>query len=173
LPVCFSFRVVVVLLVVLVCFLLLLVIHFQQCLLLSSLPVENAYFVAINIPPDNVIIVIGFFMAFCGLLISGALPPIGYKEIYASGFTEHLTAWLSPTRFFYEALIVGDLRCLPEQTGMTVEHESTNFPRNYTVVQQLGLAGHDLNSTLQSCNGWYWDVLPSLLVGLTVRSNYG
>ena len=40
-----------VLLVVLVCFLLLLVIHFQQCLLLSSLPVERTSLLARFLPP--------------------------------------------------------------------------------------------------------------------------
>jgi hypothetical protein len=141
-------------------------IHF---IMLTWICISWGFLIPMVFPPDNVVIIIGFFMAFCGLLISGALPPVGYKEIYSSGFTEHLTAWLSPTRFFYEALMVGDLRCLPEQTGMTVEYESVNFPRDYTVIRQLGLAGHDLNATLQSCDGWYWDVLPSLLVGLTIR----
>jgi hypothetical protein len=141
-------------------------IHF---VMLTWICISWGFLIPMLFPPDNVVIIIGFFMSFCGLLISGALPPVGYKEIYSSRVTEHLSAWLSPTRFFYEALTVGDLRCLPEQTGMTVEHESVNFPRNYTVIRQLGLAGHDMNATLQSCDGWYWDVLPSLLVGLTIR----
>ena len=36
-----------------------------------------------------------------------------------------------------------------------------------TVV--LGYAGHDPSATVQSCDGWYWGVLSTILVGLTVR----
>jgi hypothetical protein len=90
-------------------------------------------------------------------------------EIYLGGMTEHLAGWLSPTRYFYEALAVGEYRCLPAQSGFTVEDESVNFPRDSTILAIMGVAGHDPNASQQSCNGWYWSVLPSIFVGLTVR----
>jgi Fe2+ transport system protein B len=33
----------------------------------------------------------------------------------------------------------------------------------------LGYAGHDLNAVRWSCVGWYWSVLPAILIGITVR----
>jgi hypothetical protein len=132
--------------------------------------VSWALFFPMVVPADNVTVTVGFFMAFCGLMISGAFPPITWKAIYEDGgFTEHLAGWLSPTRYFFEGLTVGEYRCLPEQSGWTVGDESTNFDRENSVMRRFGLAGHDPNATQQSCGGWYWGILPSIFVGLTVR----
>jgi hypothetical protein len=143
---------------------------FVHFLLLAWICVSWALFVPMIFPPDNVVVIVGFFMAFCGLMISGALPPVKWENIYKGGFTEHLSGWLSPTRYFFEGLAVGDYRCLPPQSGLTVDDESIHFNRSWTVlVKVFGMAGHDPNATQQSCGGWYWGVLPSLFVGLTVR----
>ena len=32
-----------------------------------------------------------------------------------------------------------------------------------------GFAGHDYNAVRQSCDGWYWSVIPVILIGITVR----
>jgi hypothetical protein len=143
--------------------------YFVHFLLLAWICVSWALFVPMIFPPDNVVVIVGFFMAFCGLMISGALPPVRWTDIYAGGFTEHLSGWLSPTRYFFEGLTVGDYRCLAPQSGLTVDDESVNFNRTYSVLSNLGMAGHDPNATQQSCGGWYWGVLPSIFVGLTIR----
>jgi hypothetical protein len=143
--------------------------YFVHFLLLAWICVSWALFFPMFVPPDNVTVVVGFFMAFCGLLISGAFPPTTWEVIYEGGMTEHISGWLSPTRYFFEGLTVGEYRCLPAQSGWTVDDESVNFDRTYTLMHSFGFAGHDPNATQQSCNGWYWGVLPSLFVGLTVR----
>lgn len=33
----------------------------------------------------------------------------------------------------------------------------------------LPLQGHDPDAVRKTCNGWYWSVVPAILVGLTVR----
>ena len=143
---------------------------FVHFVLLAWVCVSWALFIPMMVPPDNVTVVVGFFMAFCGLLISGAFPPTTYEKMYEEGgLTEHIPAWFSPTRWFYESLMVGDLRCFPEQTGMTVADESKNYDRANTVMHKLGLAWHDPNASQRSCDGWYFNVLPAILVGLTIR----
>jgi hypothetical protein len=54
-------------------------------------------------------------------MFSGTFAPITYLDIYQEGgFKEVFAGWISLTRFFYEALAVGDYRCLPEQSGYTI-----------------------------------------------------
>merc|ERR1712194_741583 len=65
-------------------------------------------------------------------------------------------------------MAVGEFRCLPEQSGFTIESNNVRTANNTMMVLE-GYAGHDLNAVRQSCNGWYWSVLPSICVGLTVR----
>ena len=65
--------------------------------------------------------------------------------------------------------IVGEYRCLPEQTGYTISEEAINREWNTSLIVVLGYAGHDPYVPRQTCNGWYWSVVPSILVGLTVR----
>lgn len=60
-------------------------------------------------------------------------------------------------------------RCYPEQSGFTIEDYAVNFPRQNSTFSAISLAGHDLGVTERSCNGWYWSVLPSIFVGITVR----
>jgi hypothetical protein len=50
--------------------------YFVHFLLLSYICVSWALLVPMVVPPENVVLVIGFFMAFLGLLFSGASPPI-------------------------------------------------------------------------------------------------
>jgi regulation of enolase protein 1 (concanavalin A-like superfamily) len=91
-----------------------------------------------------------------------------YKQLYEEGgFKEVFAGWISPTRFFYEALTVGEYRCLPEQSGYTIEETSINRQANTSMTIVLGYAGHDYNAVRWSCSGWYWSVLPVLLIGFT------
>jgi hypothetical protein len=143
---------------------------FAHFLALVWLCVSWALFFPMVVPADNVTVTVGFFMAFCGLMISGAFPPITWKVIYEEGgFREHLAAWFSPTRWFFEGLTVGEYRCMPEQSGWTVADTSVNFVRENSVMRRFGFAGHDPNATQMSCEGWYWGILPAVMVGLTVR----
>jgi ABC-type multidrug transport system ATPase subunit len=142
-------------------------IHF---LLLAWVTVSWALFIPMVFPADNVTLVAGFFFAFCGLMFSGAFAPIQYHQIYEEGgFKEVFAGWISPTRFFYEALAVGEYRCLPEQSGYTIEETSVNRQANSSMTIALGYAGHDYNAVRWSCNGWYWSVIPVLLIGFTIR----
>jgi len=142
-------------------------IHF---LLLAWLTVAWAMLLPMICPADSVVLIAGFFFAFCGLVFSGAFAPFEYKQIYENGgFKEILAGWLSPTRFFFEALTVGEYRCLPEQSGFTIEQSSLNRPANSTMMYLMGYAGHDYNAVRWSCDGWYWSVVPVILIGITIR----
>lgn len=144
--------------------------YYTHFLLLAWITVAWALFIPMVVPADNVTLVAGFFFAFCGLMFSGAFAPITYQEIYVEGgFKEVFAGWISPTRFFYEALAVGEYRCLPEQSGYTIEETSVNRQANSSMTVVLGYAGHDYGAVRWSCNGWYWSVVPALLIGLTIR----
>jgi hypothetical protein len=59
-------------------------------LMLSWLCVSWGLLIPLLVPPKNVVLVIGFCMAFFGLLFSGGLPPVNY-----SGKSKH-SARLTP-----------------------------------------------------------------------------
>jgi hypothetical protein len=77
--------------------------------------------------------------------------------------------FVSPTRYFIEALTVAEFRCLPEQSGFTQTAIAINFPQELNSFALIGLAQNDPSVQEQSCSGWYWGALPALLVGLTIR----
>jgi len=146
--------------------------YFAHFLAMAWICVSWALFVPMVVPPESVTVIVGFFMAFFGLLLSGALPPVNWETIYGGGGTGYLAGWLSPTRFFIEGLTVGEYRCLPEQSGWTVADTSINRNRTTTTLLRLprfALAGNDPNAIQLSCNGWYWGILPSIFIGLTIR----
>ena len=110
-------------------------VHFQ---LLAFLCLAWSILISMTLPPDQVTLAAGFFFSFCGLLISGAFPPVLYADIYADGgFKEILAGWLSPTRYFYEALAVGEYRCMPEQSAFTITDEAVNRPYNTSMIISL------------------------------------
>jgi hypothetical protein len=144
--------------------------YYTHFLLLAWVTVAWALLIPMLVPADNVTLIAGFFFSFCGLMFSGAFAPITYLDIYEEGgFKEVFAGWISPTRFFYEALAVGEYRCLPEQSGYTIETSSVNRPANSSLTIALGYAGHDYSAIRWSCNGWYWSVVPVLLIGVTIR----
>lgn len=144
--------------------------YYVHFLLLAWLTVAWSMLLPMVCSADSVTLVAGFFFAFFGLVFSGAFSPFGYKEIYEeAGLKEFVAGWLSPTRFFFEALTVGEYRCLPEQSGFTIETTSLNRQSNSTMMSLLGYAGHDQNAVRYSCEGWYWSVVPVICIGLTVR----
>jgi hypothetical protein len=116
---------------------------------------------------------VGIFMAFFGLLFSGAFAPVKYREnIYGDGgeAVAIFSGLMTVTRFFIEGMAVQELRCLPEQSGFTVDPTSVNFPIDSVGTFHLvGLGQNDLSVVQRSFHGWYWCVLPSFMVGLSVR----
>lgn len=144
------------------------VVHF---LTMAWTVVSWSLFFPMVMPAENVSTVLGAFFAFFGLLLSGAVPPINFAEIYAGDIVEHLAGWLSVTRFFLEGLAASEHRCLPEQSGWTVAENSINFDRANTLMAygRFSYARHDPNATLYDCGGWYWGILPSFFVGVTIR----
>jgi hypothetical protein len=141
-------------------------IHF---FLLSWIVVGWSMLIPMIVPAESVVLVAGFFFAFCGLMFAGAFPPIIYQDIYEGGFIEVFSGWVAPTRFFYEALAVGEYRCLPEQSGFTISELAINREWNTSMLSAIGYAGHDPYAVERSCDGWYWSVLPAILIGITVR----
>eukprot|EP00429_Kryptoperidinium_foliaceum_P013100 CAMPEP_0176028374 /NCGR_PEP_ID=MMETSP0120_2-20121206/13925_1 /TAXON_ID=160619 /ORGANISM="Kryptoperidinium foliaceum, Strain CCMP 1326" /LENGTH=179 /DNA_ID=CAMNT_0017361583 /DNA_START=341 /DNA_END=880 /DNA_ORIENTATION=- len=80
------------------------------------------------------------------------------------------TGFVSVTRYFIEGLTVQEQRCLPEQSGFTVQDTSANFPLDRVGSFTLaGLAQNDLSVVQKSCTGWYWAVGPALMVGIFLR----
>lgn len=144
--------------------------HYIHVLLLTWTTVGWAMLFPMICTPDNVIMVSGFFFVFCAIGFSGSFSPVSFKEIYAEGgIKEFVAGWLSPLRFFLEAITVGEYRCLPEQSGYTIETNSFFRLSNSTMMLLSGYAGHDFNAVRFSCDGWYWSVIPVLLIGITVR----
>lgn len=78
-------------------------------------------------------------------------------------------AFFSPPRFFSEAIVVSEMKCLPPQTGFTQTDEATNFPVGEDSFSFLSIGQLDSNVTDFSCSGWYWGILPAFMVGLTIR----
>jgi hypothetical protein len=63
---------------------------FVHFLLLMWICVGWALLIPMIVPADNVVLVAGFFFAFCGLMFSGAFPPILYESEYDAGaFIRH------------------------------------------------------------------------------------
>jgi len=123
------------------------------------------------VPGDIVITAVGAFLTFFGLILSGTVPPVYLHNIYDSAFVEHTAAWLSVTRFFVEGLAGSEHRCFPEQNGWTVDVEAVVRPRSGTLTrsERFNYGMHDPNLTIYDCGGWYWGILPSIFVGITIR----
>jgi hypothetical protein len=101
-------------------------------------------------------------------LVSTFLLPVA--DIYGDNDLLALfSGFVAPARYFIEGLTVAEYRCLPEQSGCTQTAAAINFPQELNSFALLGLAQNDSSVREQSCSGWYWGVLPALLVGLTIR----
>ena len=70
------------------------------------------------VPADNVVLVTGFFVIFTSLLFAGApSSPIEYEAMYSSSFSNILSSFLSPPRFFLESLAINELKTTPLNLG--------------------------------------------------------
>jgi hypothetical protein len=114
-----------------------------------------------------------FLHGLLGLLFSGALAPVKYRDNICGDGGEAVAIFsglMTVRRFFVENMAVQELRCLPEQSGLTVDPTSVNFPIDSVGSFHLvGLGQNDLSVVQRSCRGWYWGVLPSFMVGLSIR----
>lgn len=142
--------------------------YYVSFLMLAWLTVSWSLLLAVVVPPENIFSIVGFFMALTGMLFSGASPPILYSDIYAKPYLGLFCGFFSPTRYFTEGLAVSEYRCLPPQSGFT-QVNAPNFPPDKTTFAILGLAENDSSVDERSCDGWFWYVLPSLMVGLSIR----
>jgi len=151
--------------------------YFVNFLLLGWLAVSWSFFLSVVTPISSTTVVIGFFMAFFGLLFSGGLAPATYAEIYdpAKKALAAFCGLVSPTRYFIEMSAVNEHRTLPPQSGFTfLQSEAFDLPEDSMSFVILSLAQNDeLNVIERSTRGWYWSVLPAIFVGLAIRSCAG
>mmetsp|Transcript_34130 Transcript_34130/g.49529 ORF Transcript_34130/g.49529 Transcript_34130/m.49529 type:complete len:875 (-) Transcript_34130:267-2891(-) len=146
-------------------------------LLLSWVSSAWAFFFASFMPPKNLTITTAFFITFTCLLFSGGIAPFEYKDIYAGVGYEILCGAISATRFFQESMVVSEYRCLPEQAGFAISDDAEYLLNNYNTdtsvngFSYFNLAMRDHDTVVgKSCDGWFWGVLPSFFIGLTLRA---
>lgn len=144
--------------------------YYVNFLALMWICVAWGLLIPLIVPPENVVLVVGFFMAFFGLLFSGALPPVEFSTLYGGNVPLALFSGLvSVNRYFVEGLTVHEQRCLPAQSGFAVDPYASQYPLNASASALAHLGQNDRGVIQQTCNGWYWGVLPAFAVGLTVR----
>ncbi len=140
-----------------------------QFLCLSWIVCSWALLFSVVVTPKNLLVVTGFFTTFNSLCLSGCMDPIKYDYIYSKPIVALVSSFFSPTRYFVEGMVVGELRCLPSHYGFTIDSYGTNYPFEKTGISRMSLAQWDRSVTNRSCSGWYWGVLPSIFVGLCIR----
>jgi len=136
------------------------------------------------VPPKNVVIVIGFFTVFFGVLFSGLLSPTTFSDIYDKKISAFISGMFSASRHFIETMLVSELRTLPPQSGFSLQVDNlvsldgiiANFGvdtpdfRLLNAFNAVNLAQHDMpEASYQSNSGWYNQILPPFFVGLTIR----
>lgn len=142
-----------------------------QFLMLSWISASWGLLFPLLIPKEHVVKVAGFFISFFGLVFCGAIPPISFEVIYESVVAAIASAFLSPTRFFVEAMAAAEARGLPAQSGFT--DLGRNIQGGALEVVSFQILNYGLKDfeeiTQQARKGWYWGVLPSLFLGLLIR----
>ena len=150
-----------------------------QFILLGWVASSWGLFWPVFIPENNVVLVTAFHQIFFGLILSGSLAPVLYDDIYNEKGVGIISGLFSPSRFFLESLMVNEYRATPVQHGHTINFEETmettfydNFAARTRFLNGFSyreLAMNDSSVTTQTNMGWYWGVLPSIFVGLSVR----
>ena len=85
-----------------------------------------------------------------------------YKDVYGNDFLSVLVGMLSSTRWFTEWMIVSEFRALPSQYGYTDVSLDYFFYAGYA-LDDISIAREQDN------NGWYFNALPMLIIGLGSR----
>jgi len=147
----------------------------------------------IVVPPSIIVVTLCIFNFIFGALFCGYMPPGTYDNIYHSKITMFFAGMLSTTRYFVESLLVSEFRVMPSHYGWTylsplwekfgpdyLETKAASASDEIDEVVKmiydlnafrfLDVALHDMpNVTNQTAEGWYYNMLAPVLVGLTVR----
>jgi len=126
-------------------------------------------FIALLVPSKNLVVVIGLFIVLATVCLSGAVAPVEYFDIYSDNTIKQLSSFFSPGRYFIETMVVSEMKCLPSQTGFTVDRDATRFLPQGSSFSILGLAQDDIDVTERSCRGWSWGLFQAFSVGLIIR----
>jgi len=144
-------------------------ITFLNFVLLTWTTVAWAMLMALIAPPQLSMLFAVFYNALACLVLTPGLM-YNFKVVYDSSVLAVVSALFSPSRFFVETAVVSDSKCLPSQTGFTVDRMiATDFPVEKDMFSLLSLGINDPYVSDYSCSGWYWNVLPAILAGLAVR----
>ena len=107
-----------------------------------------------------------------------------FTDIYSNKLIAFISGMFSTSRFFLETMIVSEYRALPPQTGWTLTGDDMPSYDSSDIVSKLHvkkvsdlntfnilqLAHQDIHeASHQSSSGWYYQILPSFFVGLTIR----
>jgi len=142
--------------------------------IMSWLSVSWALLLSIVVPLESVAMVVGFWNAFFGLLFCGKVAPGLYNALYDNPALAVFSGFVSPIRFFVEGIAVSEAKCLPIQSGYTVDTIAFNYPdfeEKYPYWHHaLFMAHTDLDAAIvPSCNGWFWWVPAAFAVGITIH----
>jgi len=133
----------------------------------------------IIIPTKNVTIVITVAVFFFGLMFGTQVPPCDLKGVYKYDIVKFLAGFLNPIRFYYETMLVSELRTLPPQDSFTFQDPNDDFLNNlpynfYQVANGLNRNGvaqdYMPEVSEQTHSAWARLMIPAFLVGLTIRS---
>lgn len=140
-----------------------------QFILLGWIAASWGLLFPLCVAPTNVFMVAGFFSVFTSLLLSGAIgTPIEYENIYDVPIVNVFSSFIGIPRFFTESLVINEIKTTPEQHGFTwADNDSSIFEKSSYFLRY---GGNDSDVYGMSKNGWYWGVLPSIFVGLTIRT---
>jgi len=157
------------------------------CLLLSFIMMawvstSWSFVFPLFVPRQNVALVIALFTILFSILFGGFMSPGTWKAIYNTKVITFISGMFSSSRHLAETMLVSQLRTLPQQSGWTLQKpfpdsiidqfENINFDykkyKNLFAVQSLAQTNMP-DASIQSHFGWYHQILPPFLVGLTVR----
>lgn len=146
-------------------------------IMIGWLTTSWSLFFPLIVPPQNLVLVLSFFIVFFTLMFSGGMSPTTFTEIYGENKVyAFISGFFSCSRFFLETYIVSETRALPPQSGFTLTNEvapgleDVSLDNNLNAYNMVLWAQHDMPGvSSQSRFGWYKQMLPPFLVGLTIR----
>jgi len=122
--------------------------------------------------------------SFCSFVCVDLFFSFAFADIYDKKISAFISGMFSASRHFIETMLVSELRTLPPQSGFSLQVDNlvsldgiiANFGvdtpdyRLLNAFNAANLAQHDMpEASYQSNSGWYKQILPPLLVGLTIR----
>merc|ERR1712127_348502 len=137
--------------------------------MLGWVSVSWSFLLSTVVPPKNIVVVLGGFLTFTNIFLTGALPPWYHMDIYENDLRMLVTGFLGPGRYFVETFVISDFKCLPIQAGFTVDESTTSIPTKFLSFEEIQVGHRDENVSEFSCQGWYGGYLPAFFVGLSYR----